>query len=73
MLDTIKNKLFPPAEDDVPALADEVDALKKKLFAALVAADGRLATPEDIPYSPELLEGEALPPLSGSGWRTTRD
>ena len=77
MLDTIKNKLFPPAAppeepaapvDEVDAAppeepaapVDEVDALKRQLFSALVAADGRLAAPEDIPYSPELLEGEAL-------------
>lgn len=41
--------------------AKDRDALAQRLHVALVAADGRLADPEDLPYSEEYLEDpEAL-------------
>lgn len=53
-----------PADED-PAADDEVipgvyvEELRGRLFTALVAADGRLADPTDMPYSADLVDDPA--------------
>lgn len=40
------------------AAEERVDGLQRRLHAALVQADGRLADPTDLPFEPEHLEDE---------------
>lgn len=54
-----------PADEDTAADDDEVipgvyvEELRGRLFTALVAADGRLADPTDMPYSADLVDDPA--------------
>src|SRR5690606_37569151 len=42
------------------ALEAEADGLRRRLVAALIAQDGRLADPEDLPYDPSYLDPDRL-------------
>ena len=42
------------------ALEAEADGLRRRLVAALIAQDGRLADPEDLPYDPAYLDPDRL-------------
>lgn len=59
-------KELPPEEEEVTPVVEgpteeEVTAVRTKLHTALVTIDGRLANPDDLPYSVDHLESpEAL-------------